>query len=706
MQKSTAWFLSAALALLGCHGSKKSSESLDADATTGACVADLSTGPESATPLALDSKAVGMVCPPGDQDFYAVQVGAGMNLLDVDLAYPAFNKVSLRAVLYQADGVTEVPNGLASDSNTSDGKSAVVTTFSVPKPDAYLLRVDDAKGTGADNVNSYVLQVSAAADPDTHEPNDSAAQAKPADGQPGFFSSAGDVDVYSVTLAPTDGLLKLVVSNPLAAKAEIDYEVADSAGKLLGTGQVPPAATPLDLTQAAPATGTLFVSFHYPTGSAPDRQPEAGYTVTLAGLPETDANEIPIRNDTPATATCLAGAGSPCAATFASSLVSFKTQTGSIGSRGDRDLFFFRATAAPAVVEAVLRIPSTPMDIALDVLEPDLATPCTKDSDCKVLAGSCQTDDDCELSHHCVAASAGACATTTCRQCLGAGLCLALPDNPGKSACGVTLYTVRDADGTATGSDGLNLLRTAQPVFNVGPVYLVVHDSEDNQYDRAASYTLDVRVAPEPDPMDNSTDPAARNNYYNPYPLQTTNLEPNQARAKDINAQITAGTSVSGYISYQSDEDWFWFNHPCPGKDCGLVFEWVQPGPSAVRPVFMMRRSDLVLHESWTYSGTMPTTAPITDNFGDGDCTECSFASAKHVASSATDAASPAAPYKYYLQVRDAGADDWDFSTDGRYQFRLKTVTPGCPASCSEDPSGQCGCYCKAQNRCPPALDL
>ena len=700
MQIATALSLSAVLVLASCSGSKKRSDGADADVASNGCLIDSSKDPESAQTVTLGDKTEGMICPRGDQDFFAVTVGAGMNLLDVNLAYPsAVSKVALQVRLYEAGGVTQVANGMASDTNTSDGKNAVVTSFAVPKPGKYILRVNDASDAASDSVNSYVLQVSAATDTDTHEPNDTAAQAKPADGKPGFFSYAGDVDVYQVTLAPTSTLLHMTVNNPLGAKP-IEYEIADSTGKVVGTGVVPPAATPLDQTRAAPATGVLFVSFHYAAGSAPDRRPEVGYTVVLDGIAETDANEQPTRNDSPTAATCLAGAGTPCAATYASSLVAFKSQSGNIGSRGDRDYFFFRATAAPAVVEATLRIPATAMDMALDILVPDLASPCKADGDCKVLAGTCKADDDCEWSHHCVAASTGVCATTTCRQCLGAGLCLPLPDSPGKSACGVTLYSVRDTDGgMQTGADGMNVVRTAQPVFNVGPVYVVVHDSQDDQYDPAATYTLDVRVAPEPDPMDNSTDPASRNNYYNPSPVQTTSLAPSQKRAKDISAQITAGTSVSGYISYQSDEDWFWFTHPCQGKDCGLVFEWVQPGPSSVRPVFFMRTDDLGLHESWAYTGTMPTTAPITDQFGDGDCTECSFASSKHGAS-ATDAG-PAPPYKYYLQVRDVGADDWDFSASGRYQFRLKTVTPGCPASCSEGTPGTCGCYCKAKNLCP-----
>jgi len=696
MRIATAWFLSLSLAALGCGSSKPDDTNLDGDIVGNGCIADLSTGAASALALAVADKAVGMICPRADQDFYAVEVGAGANLLDVSLAYPsALSKVVLQARLFESDGVTQVPNASASDSNSTDGKNAVVTTFAVPKPGPYILRVSDANDANTDSVNGYVLQVTTALDPDSHEPNDTAAQAKVADGAPGYFSSVGDVDIYQVTIANAGSLLKMKVGNPATAKATIAYEIMDTSLNLLGTGEIAPAAAPMDLTRAAPKAGVLLVSLHYPTGSAPDRRPEAAYTIELGEVAETDSNDQPPRNDSPATATCLAGAGTPCAAAFSGTAVSFKTQSGTIGSRGDRDYFMARATVAAGVVAATLRAPATAMDLALDVLVPHPASSCKVDADCKVLAGSCTTDDDCELSHHCIDAKAGACTSTNCRQCAGSGLCLPLPDSAGQKACGVTLYSALDSDGgMKTGADGFNTIRLAQPVFSVGPVFLIVHDNKDDQYDPALSYSLDVQMAPEPDAMDSGTDPASRNNFYNPYPIQSTDLGPSQKRAKDISAQIAAGTSVSGYISYQSDEDWFWFPHPCPGTNCGLIFEWVQPGPSPVRPVFFLRRSDLSLHESWTYTGTVPTTAPITGVFGDGDCTECSFASVNHKASGTT-------PYKYYLQVRDGGADDWDFTPSGRYEFRLKTVTPGCPASCSEEGAGICECYCKAQNQCP-----
>jgi hypothetical protein len=701
MRIAIAWFLSALL--LGCGSSQPSDDMPDAESPTGnGCIADTSKGGDSALPLTVAEKAVGMVCPRGDQDFYAIDVGAGMNLLDLNVAYPsAISKVVLQARLFEADGVAQVPNATASDTNTTDGKSALATTFAVPTPGRYVVRVSDVTDINSDSVNSYVLQAALADDPDSHEPNDTAALAKPADNVPGTFSYVGDLDIYQVTIANPGSLLQMKVQNPAAAKADIEYEIMDPSLNLRGTGKVSPAATPTDLTRPAPASGLLLISLHYPAGSTPDRRPEAAYTITLGEIPESDANDQPPRNDTPATATCLGGGGSPCSAVFAGSAASFKTQTGTIGSLGDRDHFVLRATAGPGVVAATLRAPATAMDLALDILVADPSSPCKADSDCNVLATTCTSDDDCELSHHCINATSGACASTTCRRCAGAGLCLALPDAPGKSACGVTLYSAVDSDGgMKTGSDGFNTLRTAQPIFAAGPVFVVVHDLKDDQYDPTLTYSLDVQVAPEPDPMDNSTDAASRNNFYNPYPLQTTKLGPSQKRAKDISAQIAAETSVTGYISYQSDEDWFWFPHPCPGKDCGLLFEWLQPGPSPVRPVFFMRRDDTSLHESWTYTGTVPTSEPISGLlFGDGDCTECSFASAKHTASGST-------PYKYYLQVRDAGADDWDFAPSGRYEFRLKTVTTGCPASCSEEGAGICECFCKAQNQCPAGPQL
>jgi hypothetical protein len=114
-----------------------------------------------------------------------------------------------------------------------------------------------------------------------------------------------------------------------------------------------------------------------------------------------------------------------------------------------------------------------------------------------------------------------------------------------------------------------------------------------------------------------------------------------------------------------------------------------------VRPAFIVRKADMTIHESWTYTGaTAPAqlSGPVTATFGAGDCHECSFAAKAYTGI-------------YYLQVRDVGEQHWDYSSGGQYSFRLSSQVTGCPTQCSEW-SGGCGCFCKSLNMCPasPAL--
>jgi hypothetical protein len=36
----------------------------------------------------------------------------------------------------------------------------------------------------------------------------------------------------------------------------------------------------------------------------------------------------------------------------------------------------------------------------------------------------------------------------------------------------------------------------------------------------------------------------------------------------------------------------------------------------------------------------------------------------------------------------------------------VKMITPGCPASCTEQGGGVCTCWCAALNMCPPGPPL
>ena len=242
---------------------------------------------------------------------------------------------------------------------------------------------------------------------------------------------------------------------------------------------------------------------------------------------------------------------------------------------------------------------------------------------------------------------------------------------------------------------GGSTVSTAQPLFSNATYYVHVHDASYQNTDLKNPYSLALMMVPEPDVNDQSTIAADRNNFYDPYPGAFSVETPNKARAVDITSQLTADQPVTGYISYQADDDWYKFQHPCPGQNCELAFTWTQPGPSTVQVAFYMLNDDLTLHESFAYTGS-PTTslsAPVVSSFDNQSCSQCSFASST---------VSDGGPYTYYLRVADVSQKNWDFTSTGQYSVTVKKGADGCPAACSQgtSPAG-CYCYCASQNTCP-----
>jgi hypothetical protein len=710
MRCATAWFRNATaagaaafVAFIGqaCE-STGNEDGADGTSSGGAdCVADTANDTTNAIPLPAGQKQSGTICPRGDRDWYAIDVPAGSPLVDLSASYPgSVTKVKLFVRLHGADGAP-LADGEIDDATPRGGTTSVATTLKVPQPGRYYLEMGDVKDIEGDSRNSYVLNVAFAADPDTHEPNDDIASAKSPDGAPGFLAFRGDRDVFKSSVPDGNSLLRVTLTNPAAAKAAITYQILSTDGTVVAQGSSPPAAAPLDALRAVGKKGDFFVALQYGDGSQPDRRPEAGYSLALSAAPEPDTHETPARNDTAVAATCPGGGAGPCTTAFSGTGTALPSQTGYVASLGDRDVYRVDvASGAPAILQADLQAGSTPLQLALDLLTPHAGSPCTTDAQCNAINVQCTEDSDCELSHKCLDNGEYAfCTKSPCRLCEGAGACVPSGAAAGPRVCAAAQYTMWDTDGgtKVDAATGKNRLRTAQPLFGAGPYYVVVHDFQDKRFDTATPYTLALTVSPEPDPNDSSATPEARNNFYNPYPLQSTDLSPNKSRAKDITAAIAGKTAVTGYLSYAQDEDWYSFTHPCPGLDCGLVFEWTQPGPSEARPAFIIRRDDMGIHESWTYMGSTPTTqlsGPVTGTFGGAgsDCHECSFASKDHQGT-------------YYIQVRDVGQDSWDYSSGGQYSFRLTTQTTGCPTQCSEWSNG-CGCFCKALDMCPasPAL--
>src|SRR5579883_1029782 len=200
--------LGVALLLAGC-GPAPANYGDDAGGPPSLCVIDPSRGPGSALPLGTQ-EVTGQICPRGDEDWYSLTVPAGDDLLDLRVGYPHTpTRVAILAQLFLPDGKTPVPNGELVDTSTGIHEGVLSTTIKVPMSGAYLLEVRDASNTMSDELNTYVLQATAAADPDTHEPNDTVADAKATDGMPGWIAYQGDQDYFHVNVPSGSSLLEL-----------------------------------------------------------------------------------------------------------------------------------------------------------------------------------------------------------------------------------------------------------------------------------------------------------------------------------------------------------------------------------------------------------------------------------------------------------------------------------------------------------------
>jgi hypothetical protein len=671
--------LAASLAWLpGCGTGDGGDMAEDGEPDPGNCIEDNASDSMTAIALMSGMKATGMICPKGDLDYYSIDVPAGNTLIDVSVGFPSsVTKVNLEVQLYGPDGMTPTPNG------NLIGKSKVGSTLLAPTPGKYFISVRDAMNSSSDSLNSYVITATPAMDPDTHEPNDTLMTAKAPDANQGWFAYLGDVDVFKATVPPGNQLIRIDLENPPTSKTPVHYQVQDSMGNPIVVGDAPPAAMMYDAIHPVGGPGDYYVLLSGPAGP-PDRSMNTPYRLMVSALPEKDGNEP---NNDGAHATPLAGA-----AFSGGNSVTYGQASGSIGALGDRDFFKLDSSnglTQAGVLVATASIGATPMVLALDVLVPEPNSPCTKDTDCAALNIPCQDDGDCELSHTCLQADSYAfCKNPPCRLCVGGSACVPAFAN-GPMVCAANQFNMHSDMG-----GGAQKLSTAVPIITGGTHYVVVHEFGDDMFDYGTSYTLDVNVVPEPDPNDATI--ASRNNFYNPYPTQMDDITPakSQKRAIDVSAAFLAGTTFNGYISYASDEDWYSFNHPCPGMDCGIVFNFTNPGPSPVGMRFFMLQDDLTTHETFAYLGNLPTMAPVPGTFGTGsDCHQCSFAAKGYMG-------------KYYMQIRGTGASTWDV---GHPYSWSATVTPGCPATCSEAPKDgmgnpQCFCWCNSLMDCPPAM--
>ncbi len=701
--------------MVGCK-SKKTSSSPDGSMTAGTCAAATNSTSGNATTLTSTQPVEGKVCFAGTSDWYVINVPSGNTLLDVAAGYPSTvtSPVVLDVKVYTLSG-TELTELQELTANATDaGANSIQTTLLALQSGPYYLQVADAHGVNFDATNSYTLTVGYAMDPDTHEPNDSPSDAKPSDGKPGYLAYLNDLDVFVTNASSANDLLQLTIGNPMTAPGPVNYTFTAMDGTILGEGSAVAQSMSTIALQPITASGTYYATLSAPAGTVPGRTSAAAYSIAFNTVPNPDT----MNNHTIATAVCPGGGSGPCTMAYSGTTVTLPTESSYISVPGQADFYRVDVTSgAPLVLQmSVTSAMSTPVKYAVDLLLADPNSPCSVDTDCQALNTPCtpasQFGDaavasaiestDCEISHGCLQpGNYKFCpGTKPCSLCEGAGLCIQTASG---GQCAISQYqsAVSSSGKLAGGSS----VATAQPLFSTGTYYVKVHDDSYRNTDLTNAYTLALVMAPEPDPNDQSTVACSRNNFYDPYPSFASSETANGPRAIDITAQVMAGTPVTGYISYQGDNDWYSFKHPCPGEDCALDITWVQPGPSPVQVAFYMLTQDIpnTPWESFAYTGT-PTkqlSGPVTSEFDNQTCAQCSFASAKALGDGGVvtfgACSKDISGYTYYMRVADVTQTNWDFTNKGQYSFTIKKGAAGCPGNCSGGSEG-CGCYCTADS--------
>ncbi|MEW5850128.1 MAG: hypothetical protein AB2A00_15165 [Myxococcota bacterium] len=334
-------FLVVGVGALSIHCTTTSTPA-DASIPPGSCVPDKSFSRDTARDVS-EAAAGETICPVQDQDYWRFST-TGDTLADVQLTREsAFSAVDLSVSVMDSNG--SVVASLR-DTDGSDGPTSLRGVHKLQPNSTYFLQVMDVGGDDEDNAGTYTLGVTLHAEPDTHEPNDVDTNATPADitaaGNQGWLASTGDVDVY--TFDATQGSIirftlrtsSTSLSTPVATLTAGDGTTLYTSPQELPTttdGASREAKANISIRQAGPFKLTVAD----PTGAA-DYRPEGQYTLILEVAQDPDEVErnLPGRNDTLATAYAVQN---PTTAT---------TLRPALSSVGDADHFVVVPTATDA----------------------------------------------------------------------------------------------------------------------------------------------------------------------------------------------------------------------------------------------------------------------------------------------------------------------------------------------------------------------
>ncbi|AKU92114.1 hypothetical protein [Vulgatibacter incomptus] len=711
------------LALAACDGGKEPAGGNEDPGTGGSdgrirCTIGASRDPASALPIELGESTKGHVCPRRDSDWFRFVVPPGQPLVTVELGYSegARSPVSLAYELYLADEPTK-PVASGANSDAADRRSSLHKRHYLGLAGGtYVVRIHDAADVAEDAANAWSLRITAEADPDLNEPNESCAQATRLSGSAkGAISFEGDRDAFVFPVAASQIVTVRLRSE--ATQVALKATLYDAQGRALSTRSNPRRGTAneISMRRAVPGAGEVCVVVEDLDGKVAD--PAVLYSLEATFEDEIDANDRGGRNDTPATATSLGRGGE---------------SRGSIFSPGDLDWFRVDAVAGE-ILDVEVTCDDCDFDLAVNLVYGHEASPCSEGDSCDYLlttrsceggakcpsgvcrdtpegarcASSCGGDLDCP-AFQCQNAGGGV------NACVGGAVCV--PESDG-GRCGVVQYGVIAAPGSS------QQIRFAQPVLR-GPVYVLVHDFRDDDWS-AGTYRIRATLREDPDPNEVG---GRLNNFYLPY-TDVAQLSEALVRGRDLATpapwedvkelapaldpvsgepvldddtgepvmeEVVVARVASGHgcIGFTADVDVFRVagGNPCVDPDetdearrkvnCGMVLEVDRPAGGAMDLAWFIVGNDMRPRSSFLESQRGGDKI-----FGDNACVgnravECNVYNANDEGD-------------YHVVVYDSGLDDWDADGSHCYTWKLTaTVTPGCPQSCPvpHERSGLCTC--------------
>ncbi len=636
------WGLWTLFSMMGCQatpgaGDDESTQGPGLDASSGQCATDNSQAGNDSDPdwqLVPGGEAKkGNLCPKGDTDHFWFQTDSPRMIARVSLS----NHVQLSPIdlCYQITPSGDQSRTIANlcDSDGMDGPTELSGAHFLADAGKYLLVARDEGGDDEDRRNPYQLSLDLVADPDTYEPNNDKASAKPLSTAKGYVSYLGDRDWYRIAVSQPGQLVSIQLvtdgKSGVIWKLTLYKEDGTSVVNTLTAPSNQPGAVTMRDALAATTPGTYYLVVEDAVGKYADVSVGYQLTIDLASDPdERDRSSSP-NNSLQQAVRISSGA---------------TLKTAYLAARGDEDWYLFEQSgiseSTPGVLELEVKIAQgSAVNPSIDVIVADPATSCKAGDPCKLLNHACSgapevADAQCP-SFECLIND---------KKCHGAETCLP------SGFCGMRALTIHGADWSPVNSE--RHLKTAIPLLQ-SPVYLLVRDFQSDAFDKQNPYELTATYHQEKDVHEKPS-----NGVYLPY---ATNAQEDATHGKNFGMATPISGSgefvIEGYLSYRGDQDWYRLDSIPANENWDLEFPWSFSGNPKMEINYTM------------YLGHGAHTG-FVEGVGSGTwgTSGCTYICGKN------QNARPA-----YLSVMHKDRKQYDFNNPYRITVR---VISGCPSSC------------------------